>query len=125
MSLATEILRGIAASSARILLIKRLGKYFGYPECCTKSFLERVHAIDTTGKHELTADQEAVHGGTGFIPCQKCAAKIVAGKCTLADLVHDREHPAPFPKQNDIVFLDFVATTEADILNDYEKNGTT
>jgi hypothetical protein len=48
------------------------GRYFGYPECCIDYFVQEVIGKNTP----LTAQQKAVHGHRGFIPCPTCAQKV-------------------------------------------------
>jgi len=74
----------------------RLGKYFGYPDCCIKFFEKRVNEIFTTGKSKLTIKQQELSDlGTGFIPCEKCAEKI--NKETLHKLIKNRICKNEFP----------------------------
>lgn len=70
----------------------RLGKYFGYPDCCIKDFIK--HGSDQT------VDQWAVHRGTGFIPCRLHAQDIVEGVYSLESLIQNRQHSLPFPFEN-------------------------
>ena len=70
------------------------GKYFGYPDCCIKWFVEN-RDMPFPDVVDLTEKQEAVHGYRGFIPCPKCAESITAD--TLHTLIKDRGCPMPFP----------------------------
>lgn len=67
---------------------RKLGKYLGYPDCCVTWFIER-------NTYELTIEQEAVHGGMGFVPCPECAKKV--SKETIHTLIKGRQCPTPFP----------------------------
>ncbi len=46
------------------------GVYYGYPECCIEYFCTRK-------TYFLTLQQAVVLTGKGFVPCNKCAAKII------------------------------------------------
>lgn len=70
-----------------------LGEYFGYPECCIKSFYDTPFE-----EYELRTQCSE---GTGFIPCAACARKIAEGEIELADLIQNRICPTPFP-ENDV-----------------------
>jgi hypothetical protein len=67
------------------------GKYYGYPDCCIDSFVNRGLF------RELSREQKRVHKNYGFIPCPECAKKIVEGKTTLEGLIKNRECKTPFP----------------------------
>lgn len=69
-----------------------LGVYFGYPECCTKSFIEQP-------VYERSLVQKSVHKNHGFIPCHECAMKIVNGEETLEGLIKNRVCRTPFPDE--------------------------
>lgn len=72
-----------------------VGKYLGYPECCIKWFSEERIEKPLDQITELTDKQEAVHSGTGFIPCPVCAEKVT--KDTLFTLIKDRKCTTSFP----------------------------
>lgn len=65
------------------------GLYYGYPKCCIDSFCK------SNGK--LTKEQNDVHKNNGFIPCQKCSEKILAGEATLENLITNRVCKKVFP----------------------------
>ena len=73
---------------------KNNGEYFGYPNCCIKSFHVMLQ------KRLLFKDINEVRRNAaknGFIPCLNCAKKIVAGKIKIEDLIlPTRECPRPF-----------------------------
>lgn len=70
-----------------------LGKYFGYPECCTKSFIRLPI-------YERSLVQKSVHKNTGFIPCHECAMKIINKETTLSGLIKNRICPVEFSNGN-------------------------
>jgi len=66
----------------------KTGKYYGYPDCCIKSFCER---------NNYDYNQNKVHNSFGFIPCPKCAKRIINGEIKLNDLIKNRKCKTPFP----------------------------
>lgn len=72
------------------------GKYFGYPECCIDAFSNRKFL------NSHTDEQKEVSNGTGFIPCQKHALEILAGKIKIDDLITNRECKFPFPQESEL-----------------------
>ena len=48
---------------------KEFGLYYGYPVCCTESFLK-----DVTTRYFLKRPERKLQG-TGFIPCESCNTK--------------------------------------------------
>jgi len=81
-----------SATTIQELKWTKLGQYFGYPNCCIIDFCERGYT--------MTEEQEAVHSGTGFVPCPNCAGKILRGEATLEGLLLDRQCPMPFPNDD-------------------------
>lgn len=71
---------------------KLMGRYFGYPECCSDWFLNRVISFVP-----LTEKQEQVHNGYGFIPCPLCAEKI-NNSFPITELIKNRICSTPYPK---------------------------
>jgi len=69
---------------------KNKGKYYGYPDCCINDFVERNF------DEGLSAEQEKTYNH-GFIPCQKCAERILKGETTLELLITNRRHNNPYP----------------------------
>lgn len=67
------------------------GKYYGYPDCCIKSFCKG---------HSYSKKQIMVHNSSGFIPCKKHAQQILDGKITLSDLIQNRICKTPFPNDD-------------------------
>lgn len=60
------------------------GKFFGFPECCIKSFYSMEHVGDC---RKLA--------GTGYIPCLKCNEKTEAE--LIAVISKNRVCKTPFP----------------------------
>lgn len=60
-----------------------LGRYFGYPECCIRAFLEQDLPDFST------------FDGTGFRPCRACNA--LPRHEVLTGIAQRRQHPEPFP----------------------------
>jgi hypothetical protein len=73
---------------------KRLGKHYGYPDCCISWFEDRAYRKVS---FHLTQYQEDCDMGHGFIPCPACAEKLHKEDKSLNSLITDREHPYPFP----------------------------
>ena len=77
---------------------RKLGVYFGYPECCIDFFMNKSTQL---------RKQETINGkasnGSGFIPCTKHAQQILNKEIRLVDILHNRECEAIFPKDNGIV----------------------
>lgn len=89
-----------------------LGKYYGYPKCCIDSFI-----ADT----KRTRSQRYTHKGSGFIPCNNCATKIINGESTLEQLIKNRIYSEEFPctsmkKQRICKLRAFIS------INNYYKN---
>lgn len=70
----------------------KVGEWLGYPNCCIDAFIERAIA---DREIPLTAQQKAVHGSRGFIPCPVCAETVTEE--TIENLIKDRKCPTPFP----------------------------
>jgi hypothetical protein len=67
------------------------GIYYGYPLCCIKNFCERGY--------KLTKDQREISDNHfGFVPCPKCAKKILQKELDIIDLIKDRICEKPFPE---------------------------
>lgn len=79
-----------------------MGKYFGYPDCCIKDFIDRslkvlqAKVLEDIPPH--TKQQMDVSFGTGFVPCDACANKVT--RETLSTLIVDRSCKYPFPFDN-------------------------
>lgn len=79
-----------------------VGEYFGYPQCCIKAFKERVPAM-----FRPDVVQRAIFGG--FVPCEACAKRVVAGEITIHQLIKDRKCKTKFPKEpSDRVFENYL-----------------
>lgn len=65
------------------------GRLLGYPECCIEDFCSR---------ETWPAPEPQCEAGnrTGFIPCGRCAAEVLAGR-PLHTLIQNRAEPLPFP----------------------------
>ncbi len=74
---------------------KPLGVKLGYPKCCIDAFcadtplILKLRPITFNDQVRLKA---AYIGGeyTGFIPCVKCADKIISGEINIQDLIKNR-----------------------------------
>lgn len=80
-----------------------LGRELGYPECCIKAFCNQPpELMKLVGARQSDYEryEAALIDGqySGFIPCHKCATKVLSGEIKLHDLVKNRsaEMP-PFP----------------------------
>lgn len=74
-----------------------LGKHFGYPDCCIEWFNDRFFG---TVPFELTEAQDKVNNSKGFIPCPTCADRVHSGEIKIEELITNREHPVPYPKED-------------------------
>jgi len=70
------------------------GIYYGYPQCCIDWFVQNIE-VPFPDIAELNEKQEAVHNGTGFIPCPACAELVT--KETLFSLISNRQCKTDFP----------------------------
>jgi hypothetical protein len=75
------------------MLAYYLGLYLGYPECCAKSFIDTMGAVNNKLGGEVS-------DGTGFIPCPQCAQRVKDQEIKLEDLIGIRHHSLPFPEEN-------------------------
>lgn len=73
-----------------------LGEYFGYPQCCIDNCISRT----PDNNYYMDDNQIKVDNGKGFIPCPKCAKRIVDGEIKIDDLIQNRIHPEPYPKDS-------------------------
>lgn len=75
---------------------KFIGQYFGYPDCCINDFATRAEAggfAKDANPHQLL-----VTDGHGFIPCPRCADKILRGETTIDRLIIGRMCKTPYPQ---------------------------
>lgn len=74
-------------------MIVELGEYYGYPKCCIITFYETMGAL---------GNPKGAEAGnyTGFIPCPKCADKVLSGELELKDLITNRICKKEFPKDD-------------------------
>lgn len=76
---------------------RRMGKHFGYPDCCIESFIQRASCMLDTGlRIELTHAQERVHNHTGFIPCDTCSREVLSGEKKLCELIDEDSRTCPY-----------------------------
>jgi hypothetical protein len=76
-----------------------VGKHYGYPQCCIEWFAKERIAKHPLEMEPLTAKQNEAHGGTGFVPCPKCAETVTAA--TLHTLIKNRQCSLPFPEEKE------------------------
>lgn len=95
--------------------VSTLGKYLGYPSCCTDEFVSgsRSHI----GGRKLE--------GTGYIPCKKCNNKTEEE--LLNTIKENRICPTNFPKmEKDLSFIEktnLLSPDEKRILIEWETKG--
>ena len=74
-SLEQSIMHGVhtavTAETQRLAHWKRMGEFYGYPQCCILVFLKNCCAAT---KHYYP---EGPWDGTGFVPCMCCAKQAV------------------------------------------------
>lgn len=80
------------------------GVFFGYPNCCSDWFVQRL-----TGEvpFELNETQLSVDDRAGFIPCPSCAQKIKDGETTHKELIQNRICSKPYPHEGNLKELEF------------------
>jgi hypothetical protein len=70
------------------------GDYYGYPKCCIRAFhIMLLHKIlfESISLERQTASKN------GFVPCQRCAERIVSGEIKIQELIlPTRRSPKPF-----------------------------
>uniref|UniRef100_A0A6C0F2Y7 Uncharacterized protein n=1 Tax=viral metagenome TaxID=1070528 RepID=A0A6C0F2Y7_9ZZZZ len=76
-----------------MLSFQEKGRYFGYPECCIKHFMD-IKYKSTMIKNYIP------NNNTGFLPCKICADKVLNEGLTLANLLVNRECETTFPIGN-------------------------
>jgi len=77
------------------------GIYYGYPLCCVKAFCDTGHLRRGKFDENYHPSQVEVANKDGgyFIPCIKCAEKVLSGQCTVQDLISNRFAPKPYPSE--------------------------
>lgn len=94
------------------LHLMAMGNHFGYPKCCTESFINRMDAyaiVADIGGQILWDDRQLA--GTGFIPCSDCDSKTEEE--LIVEINSNRLDVHPFdPKNlyNELVPLDMGQT---------------
>ena len=77
---------------------KQMGAYYGYPECCVKSFYSATRGF-TVISHSERSDAQQKTSKNGFIPCEYHAGQILQKKITIEDLISpSRQCQRPFSK---------------------------
>lgn len=73
---------------------QRMGKRYGYPQCCIDSFINESSPEARTENQKLVSLLQ-----TGFIPCEHHANLLVKGEISLISLIsHERDLSLPkFP----------------------------
>lgn len=70
------------------------GDYFGYPKCCIKAF--HTMLIQDIKFNQISIERKRATK-YGFVPCQRCAQKILEGKIKVEDcILPTRQCPKPF-----------------------------
>lgn len=60
---------GVFNKKEQTLLIKKQGEFFGYPSCCSNSFIRFFFNRDKYPRNEL----QSKYSKEGFVPCSKHA----------------------------------------------------
>ena len=80
---------------------KIIGKFFGYPDCCINWYVNTQKKYGKGNQDHLSNYQEAFLKGTegiGFLPCPKCAKKIIKRNLSPDKFVKKtRRATEPFP----------------------------
>jgi len=67
------------------------GKYYGYPDCCIKQFIETVGSLNETCTRVIYSKN------SGFIPCDLCVIKLKNNNnLKLKDFITNRKCKIPF-----------------------------
>lgn len=69
----------------------KMGRYFGYPECCINAFCTRI----LLGKYAY--DEKYNNCNDGFLPCDDHLAQINAGEIKIEDIIEKRICKTPYP----------------------------
>ena len=72
---------------------KKLGKYYGYPQCCIDQFVKETEKGIMSGKLRNIPSNY-----TGFIPCDNHIEQIIRGVVKIEDLIQNRECNNKFSK---------------------------
>jgi hypothetical protein len=73
---------------------KRVGTYYGYPECCIEFFIQNMFYVEKRNKAQKNIKAS---GETGFIPCTKHAKQILNKSITIQDILQNRKCETEFP----------------------------
>lgn len=73
---------------------RKVGIYYGYPECCIEFFMKNMFDKE---KRKNAQKNFKVSEGTGFIPCTNHTKQILKKKITLHDILHNRQCETLFP----------------------------
>lgn len=74
------------------LLIMKKGEFFGYPVCCSHSFMNFCYHKDKYPRNPI----QSKNTDEGLVPCVKHAKLITKNKIAIKDLIHDRVCSVPF-----------------------------
>lgn len=77
------------------------GKFYGYPDCCIVAFVHRTCDIKAGEIKDITESQRAVLDGNGFVPCDKCAKKLLKEGKTIDTLIQNRVCGTNYPHSTD------------------------
>lgn len=86
----------MAKLSVQAATKKKIGRYLGYPECCLQAFGRDTCQV-TKDKHP-----NGPWWGTGYVPCEACAAKCLVNFTLFVEqhIAPRRQAPVPFPQDS-------------------------
>jgi hypothetical protein len=92
---------------------RKLGEYYGYPDCCIEAFIGRKH--DKRRVRDICPRSCKAARRTGFIPCDKHAEEILRGSIRIEDLIVDRKCETRFPNGDDKLLTGYRQITRSRI----------
>ena len=77
-----------------------LGMDLGFPECCVREFSAKTPGFfQPTEADRRRVEASMIHGEpSGFIPCHRCAERVLAGEVKLEGLIDKQRRLLIFPQ---------------------------
>jgi hypothetical protein len=76
---------------------KVIGKFLGYPKCCTDWFVNHQEKHGKGDVDNLTDNQLVFIDEVGFMPCPSHAEKLIKEDLPTSDIISGRICSEPFP----------------------------
>jgi hypothetical protein len=77
--------------------IQEVGKFLGYPKCCTKAYIQNMHTNTSFSPKRYLAGQYKQSWSGGFIPCEKHAERIIDQGKSITRIFRNRVATTSFP----------------------------